>query len=510
LEALKVMPADGRPKMIVFLTDGEPTVGVTDISQIIRDVTNRNLAGTKIFVFGIGYDVNTYLLDKLASDNHGTAEYVVEGENIEVKVSNFYEKVDNPVLSDVSIDIVGVNTMELYPKEIPDVFKGTQVLVFGQYTGGGQADVRLTGKVGGQEKSITYRRELPSSESGNDFLPRLWATRKIGYLLETIRLEGEKQELVDEIVALAKKYGIATPYTSFLILEDEPTAQREGLRNFLAPTSGMQGVSASADIGSYKAAESAGGATQSISGPGGQATTIEYVGSKTFVERDDVLTDTDYVSGAGVRNLKYGSDAYFAALAANPVLGQYFAIGKDLIVCLNGTCVKVSEAYTGAEDEIGQMPPYKVAPPCSSDSDCELTCICTCDLKPSPIRCIRAMDCPNERGVTGCRCVGGTCAVVTDPDWAPGGQSNKTACGNGVCESGETSAGCPADCTMQPGGERPVTREERSMILELGIILIAVLVGSVLALRYWLHGRGGTATMVGKPRHKDNKNKRTK
>lgn len=497
LEAMDMLPEDARPKMVVFLTDGEPTVGVTDINQIIGDVSGQNTADARIFVFGIGYDVNTRLLDKLSFDNHGVADYVVEDENIEVKVSNFYEKVDSPVLSDVSLEIsepCGLGTSEMYPKQLPDIFKGTQVLVFGQYdymgvlncefaTGdnGPSAEITLKGKVNGVEQSITYSREFPFEDSGNDFLPRLWATRKIGYLLETIRLEGESDELVDEIVKLAKKYGIATPYTSFLILEDEPTG-REGLRNALAPTSGFQGVSASQDIGGYKATESAGAASQNITSDG-QTTAIKYVGSKTFIERNGILTDTDYIEGSATKNLKYGSDAYFNALAANPGLGQYFAIGKNVIVCVGGACIKVGENYAGAEDTISLDLGAGLPMQCDTDSDCRLTCACGCvGINGPDVICESQMDCPTEVGITGCRCSGGVCVPVRDPNWQlPGQPPSLPGCGNGICESGESSSSCPADCVIQPGGgtgETKRTGEDKTgTLLILGGLVVILVIG---------------------------------
>jgi len=427
LEAMDMLPSDDRTKIIIFLTDGEPTVGVTDINQIIRDVSEQNTKDAKLFVFGIGYDVNTHLLDKLSLENHGATEYVVEDENIETKVSTFYEKVENPVMSDITISLNGVDANEMYPKDVPDIFKGTQLLIFGQYDGSGSADITLRGDISGAESSVGYNVYFPSSEADNDFLPRLWATRKIGYLLDEIRLESENQELVDEIIVLSKKYGIATPYTSFLILEDEPgnyAGQR--LDEAFAPTVGMDAVGASQSLSGFKSAGSTGNAQQEITGPGGETTTIKYVGSKTFIEKDSVLTDTEYIEGSATQNLKYGSEAYFTALARNPGLGQYFAVGKDVVVCVDAICIRVMEDYSGAEDNIGTLPlgagevqEYS----CQTDSECELSCACTCVPQGKDIICETEMDCPNEAGITGCSCESGVCAPVTDPNWEhPAGQ----------------------------------------------------------------------------------------
>ncbi len=473
LEALGMLPSDDRPKIIIFLTDGEPTVGITDINEILGDVAAEN-ENAKIFVFGVGYDVNTHLLDKLSIQNHGVSEYVVEDESIEEKVSRFYEKVDNPVLSDISIGFDGVRVKEMYPKELPDIFKGTQILVFGQYTGSGQTTLSLRGEISGVKNTLRYGAYLPSERSDNDFLPRLWATRKIGYLLDEIRLEGEGDELIEEIVELSKRYGIATPYTSFLILEDEPAGDwRRELQESLAPQAGFDAVTASQDIGSYKGANAAGEAEETVYDSEGRAVTIRHVGKKTFIEKDGIMTDTEYEEGDVTLNLKYGSEAYFDTLAANPGLGQYFAVGKNIIACVGGTCIKVDESYAGAEDAIGDLGMGEEEPgwQCAVDSDCELSCACTCG-EPGSIQCIRQADCPEEQGITGCECVDGACAPVRDPGWEPpGGQGE--VCGDGVCDDPETPASCPADCEAGPA-EMP-TRGEGQDFTSL-VVMVAVVI----------------------------------
>ena len=473
LEALEMLPSDDRPKMIIFLTDGEPTVGVTDIDEILEDVAGENEEAS-IFVFGVGYDVNAHLLDKLSIQNHGVSEYVVEDEDIEVKVSRFYEKVDNPVLSNIRVEFSGIMADEMYPKELPDVFKGTQILVFGQYKGSGQADVSVRGEISGVPNVLRYSLYFPSSRRSNDFLPRLWATRKIGYLLDEIRLEGENEELIEEIIELSKRYGIATPYTSFLILEDEPTdVWRNELREALAPQAGFDAVTASRDIGSYKGVNAAGPAEETLYDKEGNAVSIQQVGKKTFIEKGGFMTDTEY-GEQGTLMLKYGSDAYFEALAANPGLGQYFAVGKNVIVCVGGTCIRVDENYAGAEDAIGKLDMGEEEPGwlCGADSDCELSCACTCG-RPGSIQCIRQADCPEEQGITGCECIGGVCTPVRDPGWEPPKTPDGAVCGNGACESGESPASCPVDCTKPV--EMP-TRQGQSDSTTLLVLLVVVIV----------------------------------
>jgi Ca-activated chloride channel family protein len=232
-KALSVEMKEDRPYLIVFLTDGKPTVGITDENQIIKAVAEKNKGGVRLFVFGVDYNINTRLLDTLAAENKGVAEYVGPKEDIEMKVSNFFAKASHPVLASSELSFGDkVHTYEIYPKELPDLFKGSQVLVLGKYDGQGDVAVTLTGKVNEEKRSFVYETMFPESNEGNDFVERLWATRKVGYLLEEIRLHGEEKELKDEVLRLSKDYGIVTPYTSYLIVEDERRVARgPGIRN---------------------------------------------------------------------------------------------------------------------------------------------------------------------------------------------------------------------------------------------------------------------------------------
>jgi len=213
LDGLAMFNENERPKFIIFLTDGQPTQGVRDVRKIIENVSSANKGGVRLFVFGVGYNVNTLLLDKLAEENNGSREYVKEKESIELKVSNLYSKIANPILSNISIEY-SFKVEDAYPVKFNDLFRGGQLTLFGRYEGSGEQSITLKGISAGEKKSYEYKVKLVS-ESRYDFVPRLWAMRKIGYLLDHIRLYGEKKELRDAVIELSKKYGIATPYTSF-------------------------------------------------------------------------------------------------------------------------------------------------------------------------------------------------------------------------------------------------------------------------------------------------------
>ncbi|HMF56382.1 MAG TPA: VIT and VWA domain-containing protein, partial [Pyrinomonadaceae bacterium] len=223
--AMKQFDHSARPKIIVFLTDGLPTVGETAPQRIINNSHRAEASGVRLFTFGVGYDVNTNLLDRLASENGGVADYVEPREDLEIKVSNFFTKINSPVLTDLHLDMGGVETDLVYPRSLPDLFKGSQITLIGRYRSPAElsnVQLRLAGRAAGRERTFAYEGlRFPIRETKNDFLPRLWATRRVGWLLEQIRSNGEQRELRDEIVELGTRYGIVTPYTSYLAVESQ-------------------------------------------------------------------------------------------------------------------------------------------------------------------------------------------------------------------------------------------------------------------------------------------------
>jgi Ca-activated chloride channel family protein len=212
----------GRPFTIVFFTDGRPTIGETDPEKILKNVAAKNTASTRIFTFGVGDDVNATMLDSLSEQSRALSTYVRESEDIEAKVSGLYAKISNPVLTNLKLVVGGnIKLSEVYPPQLPDLFHGNQLVVLGRYQGDGHAAVTLTGQVGDKPREFVYETQFPKqTKEDKGFVEDLWARRKVGYLLDEIRRNGEKKELVDEVVTLAKRYGISTPYTSYLIVPD--------------------------------------------------------------------------------------------------------------------------------------------------------------------------------------------------------------------------------------------------------------------------------------------------
>ena len=326
LAALGQLRKDDYVNMIIFMTDGLATVGTTVNDEILADIKERNDQNARIFAFGVGYDVNTHLLDRLGTENHGTSTYVKPGEDIETEVSAFYAQVSHPVLSDIGLDFGTVEVLDLYPSGLPDIFKGSQIVQIGRYMGEGETTLTLSGTADGEPLSYSRQASFPLEDKEHEFLPRLWATRKIGFLLDQIRLNGEDQELVDEIISLSRTYGIITPYTSFLIVEDEPPTPILFGDEFLRD-SGADAVAASESTRSLAGATAA-PQDPVASGKGG----VQVVGTKTFYLRDDVWVDAEYTKSDPLVAYQFGSEGYFELVSRNLDLAPYLALGTELIV----------------------------------------------------------------------------------------------------------------------------------------------------------------------------------
>ena len=221
--ALEMRPRDeGRAFTVIFFTDGQPTVGETIPEAILKNVENRNSANTRIFTFGVGDDVNATMLDKLSDNTRALSTYVRQEEDIAAKVSGLWSKITNPVLTNLKLSAgKDVLLSDMYPPDLPDLFQGGQLVVLGRYRGAGKVTLVLSGLVGKDKKEFSYEIQL-QDKTANEyaFVEHLWAHRKVGYLLDQIRANGEKKELVEETKLLAKKYGIATPYTTYLIMSE--------------------------------------------------------------------------------------------------------------------------------------------------------------------------------------------------------------------------------------------------------------------------------------------------
>lgn len=358
LESLKIMKNEGRTQQIVFMTDGQPTVGETDVEQILKNVRSANERHAKgdstarLFVFGVGYDVNTRLLDTLATDNRGSSDYVLPEEDIEAKVGSLYNKIAFPVMSNPRVDWNGLKVYDVYPKVLPDLFKGTQTIVFGRYEGRSTAAPQLIGVANGKEERISGQGDF--SDDKNETLPRLWATRKIGTLMDDARRSGRTidPEVKDEIIKLGKKYGIVTPFTAGLITEDEPRRVQGGVDHlYAAPASPRAAMDAAGGFNGKASGEEAVRAaratTQYREASQLPATAPQNAGSrliegKTFELKNGVWTDSsfDAQKSPKIETIKFASPEYFA-LVKNSRVAKWLSVGEKVLLVLENRTIRV-------------------------------------------------------------------------------------------------------------------------------------------------------------------------
>ncbi len=362
-EALDADPKDAeRPYLIVFMTDGEPTVDITDPEQLRKSVKTSNDGAARIHVLGVGTQVNTHLLDKIAEDNRGSREYATEQEELEIKLGGLVSRLSSPVLTGVKLAIDGMTPRDQYPNRLPDLFRGGELLVLGRYESAGKHRVEFTGTLRGDTKNLSFEGEFPRIDRENDFLPRLWANRKIAYLLDEIRLHGENRELVDEIVQLAKRHGIVTPYTSSLILEDEAQLAQGGRSAPARPADAIIGRRARTIVRegggrgfggamSEPTGEAAAEASQDLArmsrlgyvaeddyrnadGDREERAVIQHAGGRTFVRDGERWIDTAWDGKREPTRLVVFSDDYFKLLTEQPDLAKAFALGPRVLIVL--------------------------------------------------------------------------------------------------------------------------------------------------------------------------------
>lgn len=352
----------GRLKMILFATDGKPTIGERSPEAILARMQKRDQAEVRLFTFGQGYDVNSQLLDFLAFNHRGVSEYVLPEEDLQAKITKFFGRVGSPLMTDVTFEIVGVETYDVFPSTIADVHKGEQIVIFGRYKGQGAHTVRITGYSGDKQSKYEYVVALPqeSTDEKQAFVPRLWAGQKVDALLNEIRKRGkESPELESEVTYLAKRYGVVTPFTSFLMVEETVNdvhakqvrhfsgrLRNEG--NLLANQTGKIAVTNAWRQANNRALYQGNGGGQQFyndaqlalqqEGRGDQAlAAVRYVNNRCFFNQRGVWYDSrfDDTKQPKVQNVVVGSKTYLELLHQNPKLAPYMAQG-DVVVEAGG------------------------------------------------------------------------------------------------------------------------------------------------------------------------------
>jgi Ca-activated chloride channel family protein len=374
-----------RPYMVVFLTDGKPTIGLTDDKELV-DLVKKKVGDRTIrmFCFGIGADVNTHLLDEITAQTRAASEHVLPSEDLEIKVSKFYTKINEPVLAELKLSFSGgVRFSKMHPSTLPDLFKGEQLVVFGRYSGSGDAAIILEGAVNGQSRSFTYESGFPGNSTEHAFLPRIWATRRVGFLLDEIRLHGGSSELRDEVAELARKHGIVTPYTSYLIVEDESNrnvpmpartmqgfandgvARREATRMYEEARTAKSGDAAVGGSRAFKSLRSANNAASDaesnvhawrgqVRGSVAGARTVEramknqqtrHRRGRTFYQNGSQWVDAlaQVRPNAKKVQVKFNSAEYFALMRKHTDAAQWLSVGRNVQVLIEDTVYEIVE-----------------------------------------------------------------------------------------------------------------------------------------------------------------------
>ncbi|MEJ2055850.1 MAG: VWA domain-containing protein, partial [Calditrichaceae bacterium] len=373
---LKARP-DERPTNIVFLTDGLPTEGEQNISNILANIKKAEKDFIRIFSFGVGYDVNTFLLDKISVDSHGSANYVKPGENIEREISTLFAKISSPVLTNPEIDFAGANVYDVYPQKLPDIFEGQSVIVAGRYHNAGEVEITLSGKQAGDTRKFEYTMNFERRNSDNDFVDNIWANRKVSHLLTQIRFNGENKELIESVKALGEEYGIVTPYTSYLVTEQKE--ELAVMENEISHNRGgisarrMQSIQTARDkkaeadeealggSGFFDAMTKAAAAPAAASGKGAvmssrvqkkisntqQSTqmlvTMKRAANKTFYLKNGVWTEHSIDANNDAVKIKFLSQDYFDLLQKDNQIKDILAIGEKILFKWENEIYKIVE-----------------------------------------------------------------------------------------------------------------------------------------------------------------------
>lgn len=362
--ALRAPPVEGRVPMVVFLTDGQPTIGPVDPDAILKAVAEANVAKARLFVFGVGNDVNAVLLTELAGRTRGSGNFVAEEEDIELKVSALCDKVSSPVLTDLRVELHGAGESEVFPRLLGDLFRGDQLSIVGRYATPGPRAITLHGRIGRREVTFQYEASFAATPD-RAYLPRVWAVRKVGFLLDEIRRNGERTELVDEVRRLGIRYGILTPYTSFLVAEErelldfpagpagDPAAPDSAGPGFAGRGGGDAGVRRRAEM--EKARDSLGkkeeageGAVAAAKiakelkedGSSSPGTGVREAGGKTFRLRDGVWYDSDLPEKYEARRVVYLSEEY-ERLLEDDALARRLSVGERVVLLHEGTVYEI-------------------------------------------------------------------------------------------------------------------------------------------------------------------------
>jgi Ca-activated chloride channel family protein len=353
-EALSSPVQPGRLPIVLFLTDGQPTVGERDGSAIAASVAKQR-GSRRVFTFGVGADLNVSLIEQLALEGRGTASFVRPDESVERAVSIVASRLTSPLVTDVRIRADGVRLRKMHPSGAVDIFAGEDLVILARYDGSGNAIVRFEGQTTSGPVSWSTRVYFPERSRENPFVARLWATQRVGYLSAEKRKHGGSREVDDEIRELGERYGIPTEFSSYLVVEPG-TVRLRGMNsgatqlNGVVTSSAGRAAAAPAAV-QFEAAKSAAAQRSATSISAADAASgvrddakVRRAGNVTFVLRDSVWTDVRYKNSGTVLRVKPFSEAYFKLLELQPDLRDAFSIGERVLVAGRSMAIELTSS----------------------------------------------------------------------------------------------------------------------------------------------------------------------
>jgi Ca-activated chloride channel family protein len=359
-EAFAQTPAEQSLGVVVFLTDGQASTGETDPERIVNAAA-QGRGKFRVFSFGIGDDVNTYLLDRLTERARGATEYIRPGENIERAVGVLAAKVSSPVLTDLAISASsGVELYDIQPGNLPDLFGSDEMVVLGRYrepgAGSHEQSITVTGRRNGRQEE--FRTTFVDGENADArYIEQLWAARKVGALSREIRLRGQTPELMDALKQLALRYGILTEYTSYLVQEPTVALRRAAETRVMQTPAPAPVDQAGAGFIGRAARERSMADVETVSGVATLTTNsdeidrvrrahaginpTQRIGGRLFILRDSTWTDLGQGDSLHVVSIAPYSDAYFALLRALPELREAAALEPAVLVAGRHASIKI-------------------------------------------------------------------------------------------------------------------------------------------------------------------------
>ncbi|KAL4227000.1 Inter-alpha-trypsin inhibitor heavy chain 3 [Mactra antiquata] len=227
--------------IVVFLTDGAPTVGVRDFKKILNSIDSHNKDKIQIFSLAFGDDANFNFLKKISARNNAFARKIYEDSDAPLQLTGFYDEISDVLLSKVSFTYLddAVNLTSITQSQYPSFFDGSELVVSGRLNELEPDYNTLTMTVVGSgsngiiELSTSTEIDNPNKHTPPDFKTRLefstivektWAYLTIKKLmLEVLRTENPllKDEIKSEAMRLALKYNFVTPLTSMVVTKPE-------------------------------------------------------------------------------------------------------------------------------------------------------------------------------------------------------------------------------------------------------------------------------------------------